>query len=76
MGNESRYDQYDLNIVLPEPLVPRALRLPVPERLDNDGKVLLPLDESAVARAGAVAAAGRRREHRDRLPARLRQSRA
>src|SRR5215469_15061636 len=48
MGNESRYDQYDLNIVLPEPLVPRHLRLPVPERLDNDGKVLLPLDETAV----------------------------
>jgi N-methylhydantoinase A len=23
MGNESRYDQYDLNITLPEPLVPR-----------------------------------------------------
>ena len=34
MGNESRYDQYDLNIVLPEPLVPRHLRLPVPERLE------------------------------------------
>jgi N-methylhydantoinase A len=48
MGNESRYDQYDLNIVLPEPLVPRSLRLPVPERLDNTGKVLLPLDEAAV----------------------------
>jgi N-methylhydantoinase A len=48
MGNESRYDQYDLNIVLPEPLVPRYLRLPVPERLDNEGKVLLPLDEAAV----------------------------
>src|SRR5271165_2151719 len=48
MGNESRYDQYDLNIVLPEPLVPRHLRLPVPERLDNEGKVLLPLDEAAV----------------------------
>ena len=48
MGNESRYDQYDLNIVLPEPLVPRYLRLPVPERLDNDGKVKLPLDEAAV----------------------------
>jgi N-methylhydantoinase A len=44
MGNESRYDQYDLNIVLPEPLVPRALRLPVRERLDNEGHVLLPLD--------------------------------
>ena len=48
MGNESRYDQYDLNIVLPEPLVPRYLRLPVPERLDNTGAVLRPLDEGAV----------------------------
>src|ERR1700710_275201 len=48
MGNESRYDQYDLNIVLPEPLVPRHLRLPVPERLDNTGKILRPLDEAAV----------------------------
>jgi len=48
MGNESRYDQYDLNITLPEPLVPRYLRLPVPERLDNTGAVLLPLDEDAV----------------------------
>ncbi len=44
MGNESRYDQYDLNIILPEPLVPRALRLPVSERLDNEGHVLQPLD--------------------------------
>ena len=48
MGNESRYDQYDLNIVLPEPLVPRYLRLTVPERLDNTGTVLRPLDEAAV----------------------------
>jgi len=48
MGNESRYDQYDLNITLPQPLVPRHLRLPVPERLDNEGAVLLPLDEDAV----------------------------
>jgi N-methylhydantoinase A len=48
MGNESRYDQYDLNIVLPEPLVPRYLRLPIAERLDNTGKVLLPLDEAGV----------------------------
>ncbi len=48
MGNESRYDQYDLNIVLPEPLVPRYLRLTVPERLDNTGAVLRPLDEAAV----------------------------
>jgi N-methylhydantoinase A len=48
MGNESRYDQYDLNITLPLPLVPRYLRLPVPERLDNEGNVLLPLDDHAV----------------------------
>src|SRR5690348_1059196 len=48
MGNESRYDQYDLNIVLPEPLVPRYLRLPIPERLDNEGNVLLPLETAAL----------------------------
>ncbi len=48
LGNESRYDQYDLDIVLPEPLVPRYLRLGVPERLDSQGRVLLPLHEEAV----------------------------
>ncbi len=48
MGNESRYDQYDLNIILPEPLVPRHLRLGIPERLDNEGNVLKPLDVAAV----------------------------
>ena len=50
LGNESRYDQYDLNIDLAEPLVPRRWRLPLRERLDNTGRVLLPLDEAAVAR--------------------------
>jgi N-methylhydantoinase A len=54
MGNESRYDQYDLNIVLPEPLVPRYLRLPVAERLDNTGQILRPLDEAAVHAVIAV----------------------
>ncbi|MFC7689050.1 hydantoinase/oxoprolinase family protein [Paeniroseomonas aquatica] len=49
LGNESRYDQYDLNIELAQPLVPRRWRLPVTERLDNTGRVLLPLDEAAVA---------------------------
>src|SRR5579871_923100 len=48
LGNESRYDQYDLKIVLPEPLVPRHLRFTVRERLDNEGRVLLPLDEGEV----------------------------
>src|SRR3984893_9296062 len=49
LGNESRYDQYDLNIVLPEPLVPRHLRLTLPERLDRPGRGLLALDEKAGA---------------------------
>jgi N-methylhydantoinase A len=35
----------------PPPLVPRYLRLPVRERLDRDGRVLLPLDESTVSAA-------------------------
>ncbi|WP_338663065.1 hydantoinase/oxoprolinase family protein [Pararoseomonas sp. SCSIO 73927] len=51
LGNESRYDQYDLNITLPQPLVPRRWRLPVPERLDNEGRALLPLDTGAVREA-------------------------
>jgi N-methylhydantoinase A len=35
------------------PLIPRDLRLEVPERLDADGEVLVPLDEDAVRRAVA-----------------------
>jgi N-methylhydantoinase A len=34
--------------VLPEPLVPRHLRFTVRERLDNEGRVLKPLDERGV----------------------------
>jgi len=48
MRNENRYEQYDLNIDLPEPLVPRRLRLPVRERLNARGEVLVPLDESGL----------------------------
>jgi len=49
IATESRYDQYDLTIEKPQPLVPRALRFTVPERVDVHGKVRLPLDEAAVA---------------------------
>ena len=45
MRNENRYDQYDLNIDLPEPLVPRYLRRPVTERIDVRGRVLTELAE-------------------------------
>ncbi|HKK30864.1 MAG TPA: hydantoinase/oxoprolinase family protein, partial [Alphaproteobacteria bacterium] len=45
---EHRFEQYDLYMERPAPLVPRHLRLTVPERLAADGSVLLPLDEEAV----------------------------
>ena len=48
IGTESRYDQYDLQIEKPRPLVDRALRFTVPERVDVQGKVRLALDEAAV----------------------------
>ena len=49
--HENRFEQYDVNIDLPLPLVPRRLRLPVRERIDAQGNVLVPLDAVSVARA-------------------------
>ncbi len=48
MGYEHRFDQYDINIDKPVPLVPRYLRLPVVERCNAKGEVLLALDEDSV----------------------------
>lgn len=48
MAFENRFEQYDVNIDRPAPLVPRPLRLSVPERLAADGTVLRPLDEGAL----------------------------
>jgi N-methylhydantoinase A len=45
---EHRFEQSDLKMVRPAPLVPRNRRFTVPERLAADGSVLLPLDEDAV----------------------------
>ena len=53
MGTEQRYDIYDLFLRFPEPLVPRALRLEVAERMDRDGRVVVPLDLGAGAPRGA-----------------------
>ena len=47
MGTESRFEQYDLSIQKPDPLVPRRLRFTVPERATVGGDILLPLDEKA-----------------------------
>lgn len=53
MGTESRFDQYDIGMNKPPPLVPRALRLTVRERLAADGSELLALDEHGVRAAAA-----------------------
>jgi N-methylhydantoinase A len=42
---ESRFEQYDLNIVLPAPLIQRADRYTVTERLNARGEELVPFDE-------------------------------
>jgi N-methylhydantoinase A len=49
--HENRFEQYDVNIDLPPPLVSRRLRLPVRERIDAQGSVLIPLDEASLDRA-------------------------
>ena len=46
-----RPDLYDIFYDKPVPLVPRHLCLGVPERVDSEGKVLVPLDEDAVRRS-------------------------
>ena len=51
MAFENRFEQYDVNIERPEPLVPRYLRLPIPERISATGKVLVPLELDAVDKA-------------------------
>jgi N-methylhydantoinase A len=49
--HENRFEQYDVNIDLPEPLVPRRRRLPIRERINAQGEILLELDESSVKTA-------------------------
>ena len=48
MAQENRFEQYDISVDRPPPLVPRRLRLPVRERVDRHGRVLVPLDEDTV----------------------------
>ncbi len=49
MAYEHRFEQYDIFMDKPAPLVPRAWRFGVPERLDARGQEVDPLDEKAVA---------------------------
>ncbi|MGQ0585384.1 MAG: hydantoinase/oxoprolinase family protein [Reyranella sp.] len=50
LGRRTRPQAYGLRGTF-EPLIDRERRLEVPERMDADGKVLIPLDEAAVAEA-------------------------
>ena len=59
MAFEHRFEQYDIFMMKPPPLVARELRFGIPERLDGRGNVLMELDEAAVrALAPKLKAAG------------------
>jgi N-methylhydantoinase A len=59
IGRERKYALYDINIERPAPLVPRHLRLEVPERVRADGSVRHPLDRAVLtSRAEALVDAG------------------
>ncbi|MBB5722237.1 N-methylhydantoinase A [Loktanella ponticola] len=59
MRTESRFEQYDLNLTLPEPLLPRQFRFTVTERVNAKGEVMIPLDRTEVeAVADQIAIAG------------------
>ena len=51
IGRQKRPDLYDLQADKPPTLVPRDLRLEVPERVRHTGEVATPLDEEAVRAA-------------------------
>jgi N-methylhydantoinase A len=51
LGRELRYDAYDIFAEYPKPLVPRALRVEVDERIASDGRVIQGLDREDVRRA-------------------------
>ncbi|WP_234187206.1 hydantoinase/oxoprolinase family protein [Shinella sp. NM-101] len=48
MRTENRFEQYDLDLVLPRPLIPREDRFAVRGRIDAQGRELQPLDEAAL----------------------------
>jgi len=59
MRTESRFEQYDLNLELPDPLLPRQRRYTVCERVDATGAVLMALDRAEVEElADEIAEAG------------------
>ena len=58
MRTENRFEQYDLNLVLPTPLIPREDRFTVSGRMDAHGNELLALDEAKLEAIADEIAAG------------------
>lgn len=48
MRTESRFEQYDLNLTLPEPLLARQMRFTLSERINARGEVMVDLDRAEV----------------------------
>lgn len=48
IAREKRFDLYDLHQEMPAPLIPRELRAEVAERVDAEGRMVLPVDAGAV----------------------------
>ncbi len=58
MRSENRFEQYDLNLELPKPLVARQHRYTLNERVAAEGAVLRPLDPSELERLVEAILAG------------------
>ena len=54
MRTESRFEQYDLNLTLPEPLLPRNRRYVIEERIDASGNVLIGMDKDELIQLGEM----------------------
>ncbi len=48
MRTESRFEQYDLNLTMPLPLISREHRYVVEERISASGNVLIPIDKNKI----------------------------
>jgi len=48
MRTESRFEQYDLNLALPDPLLARNQRYVLEERVDAKGNILIPLQQAEI----------------------------
>ena len=76
IGRQKRPDLYDIQADKPKTLVPRDLRLEVPERMRHTGEIDTPLDEEKMRAAARTLKAAGREGGRRLLPLRLHPSRS